>query len=493
MAKQWRAHEVVDSVADPGSIESWDVPIDVSGYPPQYREQVARARERSGMDESVITGRATLEGRPFAWIVGDFRFLGGSIGADTATRIESAIRRATAERLPLLASTSSGGTRMQEGTPAFVTMVSISRAVIAHKDAGLPYLVHQRHPTTGGVFASWGSLGHITVAEPEAMLGFLGPRVYEVLHEAPFPEGVQVAENLVENGIIDAIVAPEDLRMVAALALRVLTPTPIGPGAPSMGVDHRCVPDAPPRDGSVWESILATRRTDRPGVREVLRHAARDVITLSGTGSEHGPGMILAAATLEGIPCVVVGQDRHHQMNEAPMGPAGLRAAQRGIRLAETLGLPLVSMVDTPGADLSPEAEEGGMAGEISRTLAWLARTTVPSVSVILGQGTGGGALAMLPADRVIAMQHGWLSPLPPEGASAIVYRDGDHARELSERQRVGADELLADGVVHRIIAEPEDPAAEPEEFARRVVGAVVEELRAVAATKPTWHAGAKP
>ncbi len=487
MAKRWRAHELVDLVVDPGSAASWDTPVDPAGFPPDYRDQLTAARERSGLDEAVITGRATIEGRPLAYVVGDFGFLGGSIGRATADRICAAIRRATAERLPLVASTSSGGTRMQEGTPAFVRMVSISRAVVAHKDAGLAYLVHQRHPTTGGVFASWASLGHITVAEPGALIGFLGPRVYEVLNDRPFPAGVQVAENLVAHGIVDAVVPAERLRELAARTLRLLTPVDVG------GPDPGAVPPAPARaPRSAWESILITRRSDRPGVRELLTYGARDVITLSGTGAEHGPGMILAVADLDGISCVVVGQDRHHQLT-APMGPAGLRAAQRGIRLAEMLGLPLVTVVDTPGADLSPEAEEGGLAGEISRTLAWLARTTVPSVSIILGQGTGGGALAMLPADRIIAMENGWLSPLPPEGASAIVYRDADHGRDLADAQRVGAWDLLADGIIHRIVPEPPDAAADPAGFARVAVAAIAEEVREVAARKDHWRAGVRP
>ena len=106
------------------------------------------------------------------------------------------------------------------------------------------------------------------------------------------------------------------------------------------------------------------------------------------------------------------------------------------MRLAEELGLPLVTVIDTPGADLSPRAEEGALAGEIARCLADMSRLTVPSVSVLLGQGCGGGALALLPADRVIAAEHAWLSPLPPEGASAIVHDDVEHAAEMAERQR---------------------------------------------------------
>ncbi|WP_416045678.1 carboxyl transferase domain-containing protein, partial [Carbonactinospora thermoautotrophica] len=167
-------------------------------------------------------GRALIRGRRVAVAACEFAFLAGSIGVAAAERLVRAIERATAERLPLVASPTSGGTRMQEGTVAFLQMVKITAAIARHRAAGLPYLVYLRHPTMGGVLASWGSLGHVTAAQPGAMIGFLGPRVYEALHGKPFPPGVQVAENLYEHGLLDAVVAPEDLRDIAARALAVL-------------------------------------------------------------------------------------------------------------------------------------------------------------------------------------------------------------------------------------------------------------------------------
>jgi acetyl-CoA carboxylase carboxyl transferase subunit beta len=154
------------------------------------------------------------------------------------------------------------------------------------------------------------------------------------------------------------------------------------------------------------------------------------------------------------------------------MGPAALREARRGMRLAEELGLPLVTVIDTPGADLSPRAEEGALAGEIARCLADMSRLTVATVAVLLGQGCGGGALALLPARRVIAAEHAWLSPLPPEGASAIVYHDTDHAPFLAERQRISAFDLFDNGIVHAVV--PEEPAAheDPRAFVRGIVTA---------------------
>ena len=271
--------------------------MDWTGLDDAYLADRAKAREKAGTDEAVITGRARIRGHDVALIVGEFRFLGGSIGQATSERIIAAVRRATEERLPLISATSSGGTRMQEGTPAFVKMVDVSRAVVAHKAAGLPYLVYLRHPTTGGVFASWGSLGHISVAEPGALIGFLGPAVYQALHNEPFPEGVQFAENLVKKGIIDAVVKPKDLAEVAARALNLLgssTEPDLDPSAPV-----ELQPDA-----DAWQSIQLTRRPDRPGVRELLRHAASDEIPLNGTQEgESGEALFTAAHVLPG--CVL--------------------------------------------------------------------------------------------------------------------------------------------------------------------------------------------
>jgi acetyl-CoA carboxylase carboxyl transferase subunit beta len=173
---------------------------------------------------------------------------------------------------------------------------------------------------------------------------------------------------------------------------------------------------------------------------------------------------------------VLIGQDRRAQAR-TPLGPADLRIARRGMRLATELRLPLVTMIDTPGAALHPAAEEGGLAGEIARCLADLITLPVPTLSLLLGQGTGGAALALLPADRVLCAGHGWLSPLPPEGASVIVHRDTAHAPAMAEAQGVAATELLRNGIVDRIIPECPDAADEAEPFCIRVAAVLEEEL----------------
>jgi acyl-CoA carboxylase subunit beta len=467
-----------DAVLDEGSFASWDrTPLEVDADD-GYRRELAAAAAATGFDESVLTGEGTVFGRRVAVVACEFDFLAGSIGVAAAERITSAIERATVERLPLVASPSSGGTRMQEGTVAFLQMVKIAAAVELHKQAHLPYLVYLRHPTTGGVFASWGSLGHVTAAEPGALIGFLGPRVYEHLYGEPFPSGVQTAENLLHHGVIDAVVPLELLRSTLDRTLRVVADEP---GPPPPTPDVAPVPDVP-----AWDSVEASRRPDRPGVAYLLRHGTTDRVLLSGfggqersdqgidTGEGEGASTLLALARFGGQPAVVIGQRR---VVGGLVGPRALQEARRGMALAAGLQLPLLLVIDTAGPALSAEAEQGGLAGEIARCLAELVTLDTPTVSVLLGQGSGGPALAMVPADRVLAALHGWLAPLPPEGASAIVFRDTEHAPELAAAQGIRSADLMRNGIVDAILPEHPDAADTPMEFTGRLSATIADEL----------------
>ncbi|WP_432094988.1 carboxyl transferase domain-containing protein [Streptomyces sp. bgisy100] len=570
------ALDLIAAVVDPGTWRGWDEPVAVTTEDPDYRADLERARERTGLDESVVTGEGAIRGHRVAVVACEFRFLAGSIGVAAGERLVRAVERATAERLPLLAAPASGGTRMQEGTIAFVQMVKVTAAIAEHKAAGLPYLVHLRHPTTGGVFASWGSLGHVTSAEPGALIGFLGPRVHEALYGEEFPPGVQTAENLLAHGLVDAVLPVEQLPEAAAHALAVLRGgevgrpgeagshgevgrySDVGPhgdagphgeagprgeateqgsesteqgggvaardgraprqdeagpepardvaarnaGAREAGADGRTA--SGPGDGLVpgpgneqatADSIRRSRRPERPGVRALLKAVGHDVTPMSGTGAgEHDPGLLLALARIGGTPCVVLGHDRQGEA-ASPLGPAGLRAARRGMRIAAELGVPLLTVVDTAGAALSREAEEGGLAGEIARCLADLVTLPAPTLCLLLGQGAGGGALALLPADRVLAARHAWLSPLPPEGASAILYRTTERAYEVAARQGVRSADLLDQGIVDRIVEEVPDGGAaggatldaadEPTAFLARLGAALGEELAALRGQEP--------
>lgn len=511
------AHQLIGLLVDPGGFRSWDEPPAVDRADPGYRASLDRARERTGLDEAVLTGVGPIGGRPVALVASEFGFLGGSIGVATAERITRAVERATTERLPLLALPVSGGTRMQEGSAAFLCMLRITAAVQAHRAAGLPYLTYLRNPTMGGVFASWGTLGQLVLAEPGARLGFLGPRVYEELRGVELPPDVQRAETLAGQGLVDAVVPPQELRELLRRTLAVLTATPPSPPTAASAVPAPLSPStapspvpaplspptaaspvpappppstapSPPTDrapapGSpdAWDSVLRTRRPDRPGARELLRHTTEELVLLDAPGGRDG-ALVRALAVLGGRPVLVIGQQRQTPDHERPFTAADLRAVRRTAHLAEQLGLPLVTVVDTAGAELSARAELEGIAVEIAHCLTTLLALRTPVLAVLLGQGSGGGALALLPADRVIAAEHAWLAPLPPEGASAIVHRDGTHAAELARSQGIGARHLAEVGLVDEVVPELPDAAEEPEAFCARLGQAVGAALGALAA-----------
>ncbi|MGO4455266.1 carboxyl transferase domain-containing protein [Arthrobacter sp. RAF14] len=452
MRSRLGARQLLELLADPGTRISLDHDVDLSLWDAAYREELRQAALHSGCDEAVLTAEIRLRGHRAVVIASEFTFLGGSLGAAAARRIVAALQYATLHRLPVIALPCSGGTRMQEGTPAFLHMLEVADAVRQHRSAGLPYLVHLRHPTMGGALASWGSLGQLTSAAPGALIGFLGPRVTEALNGAPFPEDVQTAENLQRRGIVDVLVPDEDLRSHLAELLGVLGDTTAP--APERGA-MVSAPEEPGTPLSAWEAVQLTRAADRPGVQDLLRRAYWSM-RLSGTGAgERDDSVLVALCHLDGTTCVLVGHDRSvlHATR-----PAGLRASQRGMRLAEELGLPLITVVDTVGAELSAEAENGALAGEIARSVGLLRSLTVPVATVLLGQGCGGAALALFSGRYTIAAEHAWMSPLPLEGASMIVHRDIGHAAQLAHEQRITAQELFHSGAVQRIAAE--GPAA---------------------------------
>lgn len=434
--------ETLGVLLDPGSAEPLPVPLRPADK--EYADSLERAAQRSGSDEAVQVMYAAVAGHRVVVIGGEFGFLAGSVGQSAADRVVAGYQAATADSLPVITLPTSGGTRMQEGTAAFFRMTDIAWAAQQHRATGAVRIGWLRNPTTGGVMATWGSYADVTSAEPGALLGFLGPRVYEALHGEAFPP-VQNAENLARVGVIDAVVPLARLRDWTSRLLSV-----------TVGTDHpEPVPTAAePQPVDAWEAITRTRHPGRPGPLAVL-DLLTDRTDLHGTSrGETGQGVRVSLGRLRGRRVVMVAQTRQE------ITPQDLRVAQRGLALADAWGLPVVTLVDTPGGALSAAAEESAMAGEIARTLEAMAGLRVPSVSCIMGQGCGGAALALVPAGFIICMENGWVSPLPPEGASVISHRTPDRAPDMARAQGVGALSLLDADVVDLVAGEGADVAA---------------------------------
>ncbi|MGN6189447.1 MAG: carboxyl transferase domain-containing protein [Conexibacter sp.] len=501
------AAERVALVADDGSFAAWDAdvvsddPLAFSDTRP-YVERLAQARAATGLGEAVLTGRATLEGRPFAIVAGEFGFLGGSIGVATAERVARAFERALEQRLPLVALPASGGSRMQEGTLAVVGMAKLAAEAGRLRAAGLPYVVCLTNPTMGGVLASWGSLGSVTFALPGAVTGFAGPRVVELLTGRALSSRVQRSETLLAQGLIDDVVAPDALRAAVARVLAVAAgaarPAGLGTGvAPSIEpvLPAGIAPAPPPESAAAagaasrdaWASLQHVRDRRRPGAGALLDAVATDVTVLRGArdGQPDDPACFAALARVAGFAAVVVAQRRRGDGSPAVMNPSGYRKARRAMALAAELSLPLVTVVDTPGAELSEDAERRGLAGEIAGCLADMAALPVPTVAILLGEGGSGGALALLNADRVLAAEHASLGVIAPEGASAILYRDVEHAAELAATQGGASWQLLEHGVADALIPEPRPAHEQPDAFVARAADALSAALAEVTAADP--------
>ena len=473
------AAEVIDRVVAPGTFEAWfsdlvtSDPLAFTDTRP-YVERLEDAAARTGQTESVVAGVGVVGGHEVALLVGEFGFLAGTMGVASAERVVATFERAGNLGLPVLAAPVSGGTRMQEGTVAFVQMAKAAAAVQRYRGLGLPYLAWLRHPTTGGVLASWASLAHVTFAEPGALIGLTGPRVIELLEDQPIPPGVQTAEHLRDHGIVD------DLCDVDALPARVATVLDVALGrVRDSGISAAPLTLADGADVDPWEAVTHSRRPDRPGLRDLLAVCARQTTPLRGDGAgSDDPGLVALLASLTGVPAVVVGHDRQPGSRGARLSHVGYRKARRAMRLAEEFQLPFVTVIDTEGARVDAESEERGLAREIAECLAAMSALTVPTLSLLLGEGAGGGAIALLPADRVVAAEHAWLAPIAPEGASAILHRTTAHARDLAAAQAITSGDLRRRGIVDVVVPDRPGPGEPAARFAERIAATAAAELR---------------
>jgi acyl-CoA carboxylase subunit beta len=242
-----------------------------------------------------------------------------------------------------------------------------------------------------------------------------------------------------------------------------------------------------------WAAVERSRRTDRPGIRELLALCAEAVTPLRGDDAgADDPGCLVTLVRICGVPAVVVGHDRQQGRRGARLGAVGYRKARRGMLLAEELGLPLVTVIDTEGAQMSVAAEEGGLAREIARCLATLSSLRVPTLSLLLGEGSGGGAIAFLPADRIIAAEHAWLAPIAPEGASSILFRTTERAPDLAVAQGIASTDLRRLGIVDVVVQDRPGPDEAGQAFAARIAATAASELGGLIARDPRERLAAR-
>lgn len=435
-------YDPASSVAAPAVLEEWDGdllscdPLDFDGY-----------RVPDASDESARTARVRLGSTEAVWIDIDFRRQGGTMGSVAGERIVRAFDRAVALGLPVVETVSSGGARLQEGMVSLVQMARTSSAVARHRSAGLQSAAYLRSPSTGGVFASWASLADLRAAEPAATIGFGGPRVVaQVTGQFP-PKTSHTAESALAAGLVDAIVPIDEQWAWLAAAIGAAR----APGI-QMTSDRVNAPDPSPLPEDDYELLVRCRATQRASGLEWAAWLTGSWIEIRGVD----PAIRAGLATIDERRVVVVAMDRHAGARPKFLpGPAAFRLAQRAINLAGRLGLPLLTLVDTPGADPSPASEADGIAGEIARTLLAMADCPSTTVSLTVGEGGSGGAMALAHSDRMLMLEGSVFSVIGPEAGAAILHRDAARAPELTRKLAIVPQRLLALGVVDQVV--PED------------------------------------
>lgn len=459
------ARRRIEMVTDEGSFEEWDSDLQ-GGNPLEYKgyeEKLEKLQEKTGLSEAVITGKAKIDGRETAIGVCDGRFLMASMGEAVGEKIARAVERATEERLPVILFACSGGARMQEGIVSLMQMAKTSAALKHHSDAGLLYISILTDPTTGGVTASFAMLGDVILAEPKALIGFAGPRVIEQTIGQKLPEGFQRAEFLLEHGFLDAIVERPQMKAVLS---KILALHENGKGTDFNRKE--CAQDLV-ADGrkeeklTAWQRVELSRRKDRPVGSDYIDALFTDFVEFHGDRYfADDKAIIGGVARFHGMPVTVIAQAKGRNTKEniernfGMPEPEGYRKALRLMKQAEKFARPVICLVDTPGAFCGLEAEERGQGEAIARNIYEMSGLKVPVVSIIIGEGGSGGALAMATADEVWMLENSIYSILSPEGFASILWKDSSKAKEAAEVMKLTAENLKAQGIVERVFAEPE-------------------------------------
>jgi len=479
------SHARIAMLADQGSFIELDhglVSVDPLEFADlrSYRARLQEARRETGVREAVTTGVCKIGGQRAVLVVFDFAFLGGTMGSVVGEKIAHAFEEATERGIPLVSVAASGGARVQEGMFSLMQMAKVAAAASVHDRHGLAFISVLTDPTFGGVTASFASLGDILVAEPGAQIGFVGPRVIEQTTGIAPPKDSHKAETLLQAGLIDLVIKRADLPsvityLIAHLAKRKATDSAVEGLPPN--VKRQRLP--------AWQKVGLARHVGRPSARYYIARISSRFLELHGDRwSADDPAIVGGLAQVNGQTVIIIGHDRGGTPEEKEAshdGKAyseGYRKSLRLMRLASKFRIPVVTLVDCPNAQASYESEHRGIAHALARNLATMANLPTPIVSVIIGEGGSGGALALGVADRVLMLENAIYSVISPEGAAAILYRDAGRAESVSEVLKLTAQDLHSLGIIDTVVPEPEggahlDPAATADALRSHVLAAL--------------------
>jgi acetyl-CoA carboxylase carboxyl transferase subunit beta len=474
-------------------------PVDALGFADSkpYPARLAEAQRKTGNREGALYGTGTVEGLPVVIAAMDFGFIGGSMGGGVGEAITRAAELALTTHTPLIVVSSSGGARMQEGCISLMQLAKTSQAVARLHEEGVLYISLLTDPTYGGVSASFATLGDLLIAEPNTLIGFAGPSIIEQTIRQKLPKGFQTADFLMEHGMLDLVEPRESLKNAVRKILDLHTTVrQDGPAQQALPAPDGQAPITDPEQlprRAPWDVVQLARNVDRPNTLEYISHIFDDFQEFHGDRLfDEDPAIVGGPARLGNLTVMVVGHQKGHttsEMMERNFGmpnPEGYRKGLRLMQYAAKFGMPIITLVDTPGAYPGIGAEERGQSIAIARSIMEMSRFPVPIVTVVTGEGGSGGALALAVGDRVMMMENSYYSVISPEGCSVILFKSAAAAPRAAEALKVTGPDLLRLGIMDAIIPEPEGGAhTDPLTAAANLKTAIITSLHELLGVAP--------
>ena len=422
-----------------------------------YQNMLSKSQSRTGLTEAAVTGRCKIDGIETAIVVLDYGFMGGSMGSVVGEKIALALEEAARKDLPLIALVTGGGTRTQEGVLSLMQMAKTVTAANRLKEKGLPFLVVLANPSTGQAYASFANLADIMFAEPGSLIGLSPLRTLQGLSKQPLPLDAHTSEAHLAHGLLDNVIDREGLHTRIATVLKILT---------GQKLEQDNVKDLlraevdPPKEPEAWEAVNVARHAERPSAMVYMRSILDPFVELHGDRlNSDDRSVVCGIGYLLGEPVAMIGQQRRPPINgeKYHVYPDGLRKAQRIINLATRFKLPLITLVDTQGADPGLEAEEQGIGNAIANTLSMMLDVPTPVITVIIGEGGSEGALALGLSDRTLMQQYAIYSPISMNRYFGNNYPEEQTIdREAAETMMLTAQDCEYLGIIDYVIPEPD-------------------------------------
>ena len=446
-------------------------------------ELLAQDQNRTGLTEAAVTGSCKIDGEDVMLIVLDFTFMGGTMGSVVGEKVASALEGAAKRGIPAIAVVSGGGVRVQEGVLSLMQMAKTVTAANRLRDDGAPFIVVLANPSTGQAYASFANLADVILAEPKSLIGLSPLRTLREASDIPLPLDAHTAEAHVGHGLLDNVVDREALRTRVSVLLRILRGQKLEMSRQdkAMATDLLQAADGACTQVDPWDALSAVRDAERPPASNYFRQMLDPFIELRGDRLNSDDRSIVAGVGyLAGLPVAVIGHQRRALVEgeRYHVYPDGLRKAQRVIALASRFELPLLTLVDTQGADPGLEAEEQGIGNAIARTLSAMLDVPTPIVSVIIGEGGSEGALALGMADCILMQQYAVYSPISMNHNLAGAFHEPLLDREAADALMLTAHDCVELGIADRVIAEPEGGAhLNPRAAGTALQGVILKEL----------------